>query len=218
MSRKKRNRTTIFIYELDSKINHRFDFYLGDLLIEDMIFEKLFDSYNTAQIIPKESTFVLPPEYLDSKNVKYVAEVGNEKYGLFRLKTRDGFKSDLFIPHNDSKFLYQFVFGSYMYLAADKHSSLETKKIIDWYNDCFSDNIRDVDNLYAGQINDKFMFPDSTDFIIVTNYDSNRDLGVVLKKDKISDFLVWFNARLKEFQINYIETEVFENCERTRIL
>ena len=218
MSRKKRNRTTIFIYELDSKVNRRFDFYLDDLLIEDVIFEKLFDLYNTTQIIQKESTFVLPPEYLDTRNVKYVAEVGNEKYGLFKHKTRNAFKSDLFIPHNDSKFLYQFVCGSYMYLATDKRSPVELNEIVDWYNDCFTDNIRDVDNLYAGQINEKFKFPDWTDFIIVTNYDSNRDLGVVLKKDKIGNFLDWFNARLQEFQIKDIEKEEFENCERTRIL
>ena len=204
---KRNKKGVIFIYELDSTTNYRIDFSFGKLLIEDIIYEKLIHDFKTFQIIQSDSTFITPLNDLDKLRVKYWINnwTGNKKNGF-----------DLIILPNE--YLYRFIYGSYIYLILDSKNSIDKESLISWINLCFPDRFKDIDDLYAGQITDNFKLIDGFEFALITNYDSNRDIGIVTKKSNLDKIIDWIKVQLDNFEITNMSIEKYENCERTKTI
>ena len=184
---KRNKKGVIFIYELDSTTNYRIDFLIGKSLIEDIIYEKLIHYFATFQIIQSDSTFVTPINDLNKLGVEYWINnwTGNKKSGF-----------DLIIPPNDNEYLYRFIYGSYIYLILDSKNTINKESLISWINLCFPDRFKDIDNLYAGQLSNNFKLFDGFEFALITNYDSNRDIGIVTKRNNLDKIIDWIKVKL----------------------
>jgi hypothetical protein len=154
---------------------------------------------------------------LDIEKVKYFTFTEFKKRSFFQNACSE-IITDLIIPPNDLNFLYPYSYGHYIYLVKrneflDVESCLST-----WINNCFPNRFRDIDNLYAGQVSDRFNFFDNENFILTTNYDHNTDIGIVLKSNKAQETVEWLKKQTEILGIFDFELETFDNCHRTRVI
>ena len=205
MKFKRKRNTVIHIYEIDSKTNHRIDFAIENLIIEEVFYEYLLKDFNIFQIIQSDSTNIIQPDELEKNNIEYWSS---------KSLVKQKFITGLIIPPNDNDFLYRFMFGNYMYFPIGDEFNYNERDISDWLNQCFPDRFRDIDNLFAGQITNDFELLNGQGFILTTGYDSNRDIGIVIKRNNSKSIINWIKKTIKKSKIENFEIETFENCER----
>jgi len=208
---------TGFIYELDSNRNYRIDFTSADFKVEEIIFKPLINDYQTIQIIQPESTSIMSSIELDLASIKYLA-ITHDYKGFFLRYPKRKIITDLIIPPNDLNFFYPYSFGSYMYIAKQAKFCNIENDLSTWINNCFPSRFSEIDNLYSGQISDRFDFFDNEDFILTTNHDFNTDFGIVLKSINTVKTIDWIKKQTEKFNIIDFELETFDNCRRTRVI
>ena len=180
-----RKNVIINIYELDTNNHYRIDFKLTHDWIDDFFYKPLIDKFNSIQIIQPESTHTLKFDDLKNRKIDFSADQKINKRFFGLIKNLE-ISNDLIIT---SKFMYPYTFGNYVYLFKKESFNLKIKILRDWIDLCFPKRFEQLNDLFAGEVNDKFNFIDNCDFIITTQYDTNWDIGMILTS-KMTDEII----------------------------
>jgi hypothetical protein len=202
-----RKNVIINIYELDTNNHYRIDFKLINDWIDDFFYKSLIDKYNSIQIIQPESTHTLKFDDLKNRKIDFSADQKINKRFFGLIKNLE-ISNDLIIT---SKFMYPYTFGNYVYLFKKDNFNLKIEELRYWIDTCFPKRFESFNNLFTGEVNDKFNFIDNCDFIVSTQYDTNWDIGIIVNS-KMTDEIIGVikfmstDENVDNFEINKFET------------
>jgi hypothetical protein len=205
----KKQNIVIFIYELDTYTNHRIDFLINRSSVENAFYDLLLNDFNTTQIIQHDSIKA-------TSNIDFYLKDQYFHLEFDRIKRKPC--SDLIISSSHIKLLFPYSFGHYLYLIFEDNLKQDVHTTKKWLDEYLRDRFKDIDKLYAGQIKQNFEFLKGLEFAVITNYDSNRDIGIVLIKEKLNRVLNWINQLQQNESISNWSYESYNDCERESIL
>jgi hypothetical protein len=161
--------------------------------LETNIYETLqLNDYKIYQFIDYEFKYNMNESELNEKDIDFVSLEREKKiwFGLYRKKV-----ADLLILPNDG-FFYPYQFGHYLYLFTQR--AVEKAEFEDWINSEFLNRFVDFDDTYAGLNKQDIQLMNENDYLIITNYDYQKEFGVIANNKVIEQLI----SKLKSSDIN----------------
>lgn len=141
---------------------------------ETEFYEKLkIEDYEIYQFIQEEFKYNMEESELEEEKIEFLS-LKREK------KTWFGFSkkvvSDLLILPK-KEFYYPYQYGHYFYLFTKR--KINKNNFENWLNLYFPERFSDFDETYAGLNKDQLELMDEDDYLVITNYDYQKEFGLI---------------------------------------
>jgi hypothetical protein len=191
-----------FFYPVGEEVKTRADF--DSEIEETQVYELLrLDGYNIYQFILPDFQYVMPPNELREQGLMFDLFEKEESSWLGLSKK---VKHELLIYPKEG-FFYPYQYGSYFYLFS--REGITGGKFIKWMDKQFPKRFADFDDTFAGFNSDKINLLHESDYVLVTNYDYQKEFGVVASKELCGVL----TAKLKQAGFENLEIEEYVQNE-----
>lgn len=176
----------------------RIDFE-SDKPVTDFYEQLKIDGYEIYQFIQDDFKYNMEELELEEKKIEF-GKLKREKKTWFGLSKE--MVSDLLIyPKKD--FFYPYQYGHYFYLYTKR--KIEILEFETWLNSTFPYRFDDFDETHAGKNKSEIELMNNDDYLLVTNYDYQKEFGLVGNYRIIKELI----EKLRMLKLKSFEEEKF---------
>ncbi|OKL41125.1 hypothetical protein [Pontibacter flavimaris] len=194
----KKKHNIAFFHPAGEEVKTRIDF--DSEIEETLIYELLkLEGYLIYQFILPDYQYVMSFDELSEQGIRFKL-FEKERRTWFGLSKK--VEQELLIYPKDG-FFYPYQYGTYFYLFS--REEIKENEFLKWMDKQFPNRWTDFDETFAGLNSDTMKFLHEPDYILVTNYDYQKEFGIVASKEICAALI----ARLKQAAFQSFEAEEY---------